>query len=457
MNPSVVSLTRTAVVFALACPLACAADLIRLHQAVEAAVARADRDTSGESAAKAQLNLLRSLDRTKVELRPQIGIFSFSQPSLVATSAGAGVVVSRRTAPGQPALQGAELDVIAAEIAHKRERLRVEIDTAREFFELVARQEHADRTCGNLQEAKRRQVEMVKLVKNAKLTAIDLTRFDEQVLERQLDCVDAETQRKLAAIQLATLMGSADRSGDMRVDDVDLPVAGPDRPLPPPDKLFELAMSYRTEPAMLRDQITAIAPKSEATSRLRPDVISAGFYRVQESSKFTSASTPNYLLGGNTVRAEATWAVPLRNTGEQPAAKSVLEARVHALEAQLEALRDEIRNQLAAVHVLASASLEKLPVARRKMELANKSRVLLTTRFQTGLSTSTAVFDAEQQTVQAENGFTQATCDLKASTFLMLALAGIEDKPAAEQQRLLGYSLPPSYSSGQATPVAVSR
>ncbi len=433
-----------------------AGEPVRLRQVIEAAVAKSDRDGTGEAVAKSQLNLLRSLDRTRIELRPQVGVFSFSQPNLVATSAGAGVSINRRTAPGQPVIQSAELDVLAAEIGHKRERLRAEIDAARQFFDLVAKQQNADRICGTLQDSKRRQVDMVKLVKNAKLTAVDLARFDEQVLDRQLDCVDAETQRKLAAVQLAVLTGTQDRSTEFRVEDVELPLPGPDRPLPPREKLFELAMSFRSEPAMIRDQIAAIAPRSETAQRFRPDVVSVGYYRVQENNKLAGASTPNYLLGGNTVRAEATWSVPLRNTGEHPAAKTVTDARLRALEAQLESLREEIRNELAAIHILAEASMEKLPVARRRVELMNKSRSLIATRFQSGLGASTAVFEAEQQTVRAQGGLTQATCDLKAATFLMLALAGIEGQPPAEQERLLGAPNGAPQAVTQATPVSVS-
>ena len=391
-----------------------------------------------------------------MELRPQLGIFSFSEPSLVAASVGAGIAVSRRTAPGQSALLSAEFDVIAAEIAHKRERLRVEIETARQFFDLVAKQQNAERTCGSLKEAQRRMGEIVRLVKNVKLTAVDLARFDEQVADIQLDCIDAETQRKLAAVQLATLTGSTDRSTELRVEDVDLPLPGPERPIPPPEKLFELAMAFRAEPAMIRNQIGAVAPKTETAARLRPDLFTAGYYRVQETSKFVG-TTPTYLLGGNTVRAEATWSVPLRNTGEQPATKSALEARVRKLESQLEALREDIRNELAAVHILASASLEKLPVARRRMELLSKSRTLVATRFQSGLGNSSAVFEAEQQSVRAEGGLVQAACDLKASTFLMLALAGIDDKPRPEQERLLGFVPSQPSTADQATPVGVPR
>jgi outer membrane protein TolC len=426
---------------ALTVTLVFAADPLRLRQALDAAIARADRDGSGQSVAEAQLGLLRSLDRVKVELRPQVGIFSFSQPSLLATSAGAGVVISHRTAPGQSAIQSAELDVVGTEIAHKRARIKVQIETARQFFDLLAKQENAQRTCASLQDAKRRQVDMAKLLKNAKLTAVDLVRFDEQVLERQLNCIDAETQQKLAAVQLATLIGASDQSGELRVQDVDLPVPGPERPVPSLEQLFGLAMTFRPEPKLIEDQIAAVTPKSETASRLRPDVLSMGYYRVQESPKFTGAATPNYLLGGNTVRAEANWTVPLRNTGERSAAHDVVDAKLRGLESQFNALREEVRNELAAIRILAAASLERLPVARQRMELVDRSRTLVATRFQSGLGNSSVVFEAEQQTVQAQSGLTQATCDLKASTFLMLAVAGIDDKPVAEQDRLLGYAI----------------
>lgn len=431
---------RIAAMLQLASALAFGSDPLRLRQALEAAIGKADRDNSDQSVAEAQLDLLRSLDRVKVDLRPQAGIFSFSQPSLVATSLGAGVVVSRRTAPGPSAIQSAALDVVASEIAHKRAILRTEIDTARAFFDVVAKQENEQLACAALQDGKRRKVDMAKLVKNAKLTAVDMVRFDEQLLQQQLSCIDAETQRRLASVLLATLTGGSDKIGELRVEDVDLPAPRAGRPLPAPDKLFELAMTFRPEPKLIQDQIAAAKAATTAVSRMRPDTLLAGYYRIQQNHNFAGTSAPTYLLGGNTVRAEATWNIPLRRTGEQTTGAEVVDAKAHRLEVQMNALREEIRNELIAVHILASASLEKVPLARQRLELLSRGRMFVTTRFQSGLATSSGVFEAEQETLRAQSGLTQATCDLKASTFMMLALAGIDDKPVSEQDRLLGYT-----------------
>ncbi len=434
-------LVKMGAVLALSAGLAFPAEPLRLKQAIEAALARSDQDNSGSLIAAAQLELLRSLDRVKVDLRPQVGMFSFSDPSLIATSAGAGIQVSRRTSPGAAAIQSAQIDVLGSEIAHKRARLQTEIETARHFFEVAAKQENAQRVCASLQDAKRRQTELAKLIKNAKLTAVDQVRYDEQTLEREVECVDAETQRKLAALQLGMLTGFSDQNSEIRVADVDLPLPGPERPIPAVGKLFEIAMDFRPEPGIVRDRIAAVAPKVDGASRLRPDLLSVGYYHVQESSNAFGRSTPNYLLGGNTVRAESTWNVSLRNTGERAAGRDLNGAKVKALEAQLTALREEIRNQLAAIYVMASGSLEKLPATRQRMELLSKGRNLVATRFQNGLGGPTAIFEAEQESVQAQGRLTQANFDLKANTFIMLAIAGIEDKPRAEQDRLLGYSL----------------
>jgi outer membrane protein TolC len=416
------------------------AEPLRLRQVLESALSKADKDGSTEAIAQAQLEYLRSLNRVKVDLRPQAGMFTFSQPNLVGTTAGAGVVVSRRTAPGLGVMQSAELDVLSAQIARKRAILHKEVETAKLFFDLLAKQETAQRACAALDESRRRQGDMAKLVKTAKLTAVDMVRFEEQTLQQQADCIDADTQRKLASVLVATAMGAPDQSGELRVADVDLAMAGSGRPLPSSDKLYEVAMTFRTEPKMIEEQIAAAKPKIPTPYQFRPESVSAGFYRIQDARSFGSSAVPSYLLGGNTVRAEATWNIGLRKTGEQAAAGDVVDAKVHGLEAQLNTLRDEIRNELAAIRVLAAASLEKLPVARRRVELLSRGRNLVATRFQSGLASSSGVFDAEQESMRAEAGLTQATCDLKASTYIMLTLAGIQDKTVAEQDRLLGYT-----------------
>ena len=142
-------------VFAFGAVLAFPAEPLRLKQAIDAALARSDQDNSGTLIATAQLELLRSMDRVKIDLRPQVGMFSFSDPGLVATSAGAGIQISRRTSPGASAIQSAQIDVLGSEIAHKRARLQTEIETARHFFDVAAKQENARRVCAGLQDARR--------------------------------------------------------------------------------------------------------------------------------------------------------------------------------------------------------------------------------------------------------------------------------------------------------------
>jgi len=90
------------------------------------------------------------------------------------------------------------------------DRMHVLLDSARRFFELLGKQQIAERSCGSLQQLQQRFAEVSKLIQNAKLTAVDRVRFEQQTLDREMDCLQAESVRKVAAFQLAAAMGVGD-------------------------------------------------------------------------------------------------------------------------------------------------------------------------------------------------------------------------------------------------------
>lgn len=437
MRKSIHSVGRRAALLLAASSCLAAAEPLRLQQVLSAAIKKAEMEEAGAAAALGQVHLLESLRRMKIELRPQAGAFSFSEPRLLAASTGASLVLSRRSTGSTALLENSRLDALAAQVRAQRARLDAEIEGGRRFFDLLEKQQIADRSCQAVLDKRKRGPELAKLIQVAKLTAVDRIQYEEQVLDSQSECLQANTQRKLSALRLASVLGMTDGFGELRLEDVDLPLLRFERALPPSDRLLDLALDFRSEPKLIREEMAALQKGAISASPLRPEVFSIGYSHVKESRRGLIGAGNTLILGGNTVRAELSWNIPLRNTGEHDAAREIVAAKLKALEAELTAMKEEIRLEVETAHIVAAAGMEKLNLARKKTELSNEVKKMTLTRFQNGLGSQSGLFAAEQQDLSAQSSYTRAVYERKASIFILLALSGLYDQPEAEQERLL--------------------
>lgn len=70
---------------------------LSLAEALQAAVARATAENSRSEVAASQLRVLEAANKWKVELRPSLGIFSFSNPALFAATLGSSLLMGSGT------------------------------------------------------------------------------------------------------------------------------------------------------------------------------------------------------------------------------------------------------------------------------------------------------------------------------------------------------------------------
>ena len=247
------------------CLLPAASSALRplsLSEALRLAVARAKADDARGEVAASQLRLLEANNKWKVELRPSLGMFAFSNPAVLAANIGSGLLMGRRNAPSTIAMAGARFDVLAADLAAERLRIRTEIETSRAFFDLLEKQQIARQMQQAVSSRQERVKDMERMLNVSRVTAVDQINFQQELLDLQQQMVDMEMQRRLASVQLASLLGRLESAEELEVEDVAIKTVGFGATLPPVEKLFTSAMVFRRESQLLNGRIDDLRQKA---------------------------------------------------------------------------------------------------------------------------------------------------------------------------------------------------
>ena len=423
------------VTFGAACLVAAApaSGPVTLKEALRAAVARAKADDARSEVAASQLRVLEAANKWKIELRPTLGLFSFSHPALLAANIGSSLLMGRRNAPSPLAMAGAQFDVLAADLATERLRVRTEIETARAFFDLLEKQQIARQLQVALELKRKNGQELDRLLRVSRVTAVDRVSFEQEVLELQQQQIDIEMERRLSSVQLAGLMGHLDAAEHLEVEDAAIFNAALGTTLPPVQKLFESALVYRRESQLLRERIDGLREKAGLRKVNPVESISGGYsYLANGLSGLANAARPN-LIGGHTGQTGINLSIPLRQTGERQAEKNLMMARIHALELETRVMENELRSELLSMRGMVQASMERMELAGLRVELSRKKKAMIQVRAENGLGGFGAAASAEEADLHAQAALVRATCARKNSLFTLLVICGLQDEREAIQ------------------------
>ena len=375
---------------------------VTLDQVLSAAVAKASAQDARVEVAQYQLKLLESQNKYKIELRPTAMMFAFSNPALMAVNVGSTLLGGRRGAPSAIALKSAQLDVVAAELNAERLKVQTEIGAAQHYFDLLAKQQVARSARAMADERQQKLREVDSLLKKAKVTLLDRMSVEQESLEMEQYALDAETQRKIAAANLAHLAGfkEGDRLAAQELTMVQ--AVSMTAQLPDVDNLLKSAMLHRKEPAILRAKIDAL--RKQLTEGKR-----------------------NSRVGSGVSRGELGVSIMLKDNGEKDSEKELIAARLRLLELELETMQQDLRRELQTVRYMAAASSERAKFNDKKLELADRRKKVLAIRANSGLDQSLSGLLASEA---AEVGF-----ERRASMFTLMTLCGVEytnDKALAQ-------------------------
>ncbi len=376
---------------------------VTLEQVLHSAVAKASAEDARVEVAQNQLRVLEAQNKWKVELRPSLGMFAFTNPALLALNLGGGLLSGRRGAPSPLALKSAQLDVVAAELNAERLKVHTEIGAARDYFDLLAKQQIAASSRGMVESRRQKLREVDSLLKKAKVTMLDKMNIEQELIDLEQYALDAETHREIAAANLAFLIGFKDAASLVAKEVTPLHQVSTAK-LPDVEKLLESAMFYRKEPAILRSRIDALR------------------------KQLTPAKGANSKLNSTFGRGELGFAVTLKDNGEKQREAELIAARLRLLELELSNMETELRKELQEVRFLAAASAGKMQLNTKRLELAERRKKVLTIRAQNGLDGSLAALLASESTLAEERESVAAVYERKASMFALMVLCGIEDQ-----------------------------
>lgn len=406
---------------------------VTLEHVLERAVARASTDEVRQEVAQGQVKLLEALGKTRIELRPSLGLFAFSNPVLLATNIGTGLLFNRRTAPPASTLEAAHFDVLAAEVRTEAARVQARTEASRLYFDLLEKQEMATKSQRLLAQRKERSGNIAGLLQASRITRAEKLAYDQDLLDLEWRWLDAETRRKQTAAELALLMGEPEHAATLRVMGVPTLRHGMDPTLLSADGLVKLALSRRKEVALLREKIDRLETGVKSGRPVRIEMGNAGFARVSNTPGLASDAARGILLGGNTGRGEITLNIPLRHTGEKEAEEVLRKTRVRLLETEIERIEEGIRYQVVQLRNVVESSADRIRLASLRLENARHMQETVEARLTQGLAQPVAVSQAEQSVLEAEWSVAQAQTIRNQMVYHLLAVCGLDVGQAAAE------------------------
>ena len=409
---------------------------VRLREAMEAAGRYASTEEARLQLLRSQAKFLETQNKTRVELRPSLGLLSFTNPLLLAANLGSSLTIGKRGAPTPAALQSAWFDVLTAELSAERARTEAQAAAARAFYAVLEKQEASAQAQTLLAVRRAHSGGVNKLLQAARITTLDKLAADVQLLDAESESFEAEAARAGAAMELAMLIGSPDAAANLRVEEE--PGTLPATPVIPASTatLFERALQRRPDVQVLRERIHSL--RARGNSRLpKPQSIQAGYGYVAGMPGGVSRSAESFLLGGNTARVDIGFAIALRDIGEKSAMNELMEARANLLESEMAAMERRVQAEVFAARSAIEASERKLASARRKLEFAGQAEAMITARVEGGLADANAQMASRQALHQAQSELMRAECLRKAGLLTLMVMCGLEgEAPEARLQAL---------------------
>ncbi len=398
-----------------------------LEEVLRSAVATAKIEEARLELARSNLHYLEALNKTRIELRPSLGLFAFSNPVLLAANLGSGLLFNRRTAPGPAAMQSARFDALAAEVSAENLKVRVQLEAARGYFDLLGKQQAAELALRTLDARRARSGAMDRMLEAARITSAEKLSYEQELLELETVWLNAETERKSSAARLALLVGMPEAGNRLAVTDVDPKILPAVEAVPDVEHLLTLALQHRGESKLLTEKLEALE-QSKGRRRGPLESVSTGYSFI--TNKTGTRDLANDLLGGNTGRAEITLNIPLRKTGEREALDAVTAARVHLLQLEMQSMESAMRLEVTELQDAAESSVQRERLALRRLELAKKSAEVVRTRAETGLAPLMSAWASEQAVLTAETSYLQAEYERKSDLYALLVVCGVDDDPA---------------------------
>ena len=403
-----------------------------LQQVIQSTLAKPAVEDLDVEVAASRLRLLEASNRRRIELTPQLGLLSLTNPALLAANLGAGLLM-KSGGVSPLAIIDAKVDLLAAETASRRRRQQREAEVTRHFFDMGEQQRVTAQTCAAVREAEGRREDLGRQLSLARLTRADLLRHEMEIVNRKADCRQAQRQLQLAATRLSAWVDTPPEM--LRVTDEPADALSLDYPLRPVDFLVTVAMTHRAEPARLSQEIDSL--RKEVDGVRQPRGLQFGLRYSYLGQSGTGPGGGGYLLGGHILQPEISARIPIRDNGAFGAEKRLLHAKLARLEREVSDAEQEIRAAIAEVQIRFESARDELSVARSRLALAAENRKVVAARHRAGLEGPASLSAAEEGERRAGVELVRLEYAGKSNLAALLSICGLAGREGGKQDMLV--------------------
>jgi hypothetical protein len=400
-------------------------ETLTLERAVKKAVERARRESGQVQLAQARLAWLEANSKRQFTLRPQLNLLSFSNPGLLAASAGMGLLLGERPLASKwDVLQG-KFDVLEAEMDEESRLRRAGAEAAEAFLGLSAAQAQTESVCGAWVRMHGERERAIARMQAGQLLALHLVTFETEMVSREERCVWARSELGAARERLARRVGgdevvntaAAHPEADAMLEYDILPQAA----------LLERALRSHPGRQKFRQRLEELLADTSAQAPwLELDQVTPGYAAIRNGGSW-AAQSGTALLGGHAPRLDLGFRVNLRKSAETEMRKQWVTTRVLAAEQSLTLLEEDLRMRVAAARRALVDAQERLRLARKKAALAHQALAMQQARLQAGLARQEDVSHLERQAMEAETGSATALAAWRAGFSALLVACGVEE------------------------------
>jgi hypothetical protein len=411
------------------------AQQLTLDEAVRRALDRSsERERAHLAAVVANERYLESQSKFRWEFRPRLGLLAFSNPAVLASNIGLGMLLGRAQPPAW-ARQSARLDSLAAEVALQRAVVTARLEATRQYFQVLMRQQARDELIRAVQHYRSSQAVRDERTRSTRVTALERVVWETRLVALETQVEEAETSVREAASTLARTVGMNKTSDVLQVADVD--GTEPDADIPSTAIFREVALKQHDRENGLTQKIEAEKKRLVGKSGFGLTPVSLGYAHVSDhAGSKLPVGQGGFLLGGHTGTIDLGVKVSLRRTGEQEALAYLAAARLKSIELELLAIGDLFHSELDALRLLAISSRRKAELAARRLKLSNEALRLLFVREQTGLESVESLLNAEVELLRSRTHLLQAEAESRTRWRHLIAASELLDENGRSKMQL---------------------
>ena len=369
-----------------------------------------ERERAQLAVAVALERYLESQSKFRWEWRPRLGLLSFSNPVMLASSLGLGLSIGRNQPP-ESVRQNARLDSLAAEVGVERAAMKSRLEVSRLYFEVLQREEaleHLAQASKAHQDGRRTLDERTK---SAHLTAVNRSAWDLRTIGLEADIDEAEDALANAKTSLAALIGTGSPD-HLQLAVESLPETDPE--IPSAMVFRKVVFARKKSRDGLRDKLVTERKRGRAPDGVGFNSISLAYSRLNDHRQPAALiGQGTNIVGSHTGIVDLGVKLPVRKTGEEDALKQYASARLRSIEVELDAIDEMLARELERLRSQVIISKRKAEAAARRMKIVAEMTSLIADREQTGLETGDAVINADAELIRARYESIQAKSALK--------------------------------------------